>query len=122
VQPDAPRAAAGAGEAALRVGALGRLENLVNGSGGEALWEESGNLADEFKNSDFQNSRQDIDQRSMTTNNAIIAANAGAYASTQQTRGFLRDAIAAMRQYLPANTADLGELYVAHRLSLVRLA
>jgi hypothetical protein len=107
------------------VGALGRLKNLVNGNGGETLWEEAGNLADEFKNSDFQNSRQDIDQRAMTTNNPIIGAggtNPGAYAATQQARGFIRDAIAAMRQYLPANNADIGELYVALGFAEMSLA
>jgi hypothetical protein len=93
--------------AALRVGAIGRLRNLVN-CGGECLWEEGGMLADEFKNADFQNTRQDVDQRSMTTDNTILS-----YSGVTQIRGFIRDAITAMKQYLPNNTADIGELYMA---------
>src|SRR5437764_14917932 len=49
---------------ALKVGAIGRIAFVVNcGGNNECLWEEAGSLADEFHNSDFQNTRQDIDQR-----------------------------------------------------------
>src|SRR5262245_15603219 len=59
---------------ALKGGAMGRVKNLVN-CGGECMWEESGHLADEFKNSDFQPTRQDVDQRTMTTSNTILSYN-----------------------------------------------
>jgi hypothetical protein len=91
---------------ALKIGAIGRLKNLVN-CGGECMWEESGNLADEFKNSDFQPDRQDVDQRTMTSSNGILS-----YSGVTTIRGFLRTAIDKMQQYLPTNTWDIGELYM----------
>jgi hypothetical protein len=91
---------------ALKVGAVGRVKNLVN-CGGECLWEESGHLADEFKNSDFQPTRQDVDQRTMTVDNTILG-----YNGVTQIRGYVRTAIDKMQQYLPNNTADIGELYM----------
>src|SRR5215510_4349964 len=97
-----------AAAAALRVGAIGRLRNLVNCSGGECLWEESGHLADEYKNADFQPTRQDVDQRTMTTNNNTLS-----YSGITQIRGPIRDAIRAMKASLPDSTSQIGELYVA---------
>src|SRR5256885_6624290 len=38
---------------ALRVGALGRFKQVVNGNGNESIWQYSGTLADEYKNADF---------------------------------------------------------------------
>jgi hypothetical protein len=98
-----------AAAAALKAGAIGKLKNLVNCGGNyECLWEEAGNLADEYKNSDFQNDRQDIDQRQITSNNGILS-----YSTITQIRGFIRQAIDAERQYEPTKTSDIGELYVA---------
>ena len=92
-----------------RVGAIGRLRNVVDcGGNNECLWEEAGNLTDEFHNADFQNTRQDIDQRQMTDDNPTVP-----YTSVTQQRGFVRDAIAAARTYTPTATADIGELYMA---------
>ena len=97
-----------AAAAALRVGAIGRLRNLVNCSGGECLWEEAGHLADEYKNADFQPTRQDVDQRTMTTNNGTLS-----YSGITQIRGPIRDAIKAMKASLPDSTSQIGELYIA---------
>lgn len=94
--------------AALKVGAIGRLKLLVNCGGGECLWQEAGNLADEFKNADFQNSRQDVDQRAMSNNNTFPN-----YSQITQIRGYVRDGIRAMNKYLPEQKADIGELYLA---------
>src|SRR5215216_6204019 len=52
---------------ALRVGAIGRLRNVVDG-GDERLWQEIGNITDEYHNADFQPSRADIDRRQITSN------------------------------------------------------
>lgn len=60
------------------------------GFGGSSVWEASGLLSDEFMNSDFQNSQNDVDQRTMSPDNVV--AN---YSRTTQARGFIRDAIAA---------------------------
>jgi len=93
---------------ALKVGAVGKTAVVVEGCNGnqECLWEEVGNLTDEYHNSDFQNTRQDIDQRSMGDDNP-----SDPYGPVNQNRGFIRDAIAAVQQYIPDSTADLGEMY-----------
>jgi hypothetical protein len=97
-----------AAAAALRVGAIGRVKLLVNCTSYECLWQESGTMTDEFKNADFQNTRQDIDQRSITSDNPTIP-----YTQVTQARGFVITAIDAMKTYLPTNTADIGELYMS---------
>ena len=90
---------------ALRVGALGRYKQLTNGNGNESIWQYAGTLADEFKNADFANFRIGADQR---LTDAAVSWN---YAATTQSRGFVRDAIVAMRAYNPDSTAMIGELY-----------
>jgi hypothetical protein len=96
-----------AAAAALRVGAIGQLKNVINSGGGETLWPEAGHMADEFRNSDFQISRADVDRRTMTTSNSIHN-----YSGVTRARGYIRDAIAAMNTYLPQNKSDIGELYM----------
>jgi hypothetical protein len=102
-----------AAAAALKVGALGRLRFMADCSSGECLWEEAGSLTDEFHNADFQNTRQDIDQRQITDDNPTIGGGNGPYLGVSQQRGFVRDALTAVKQYLPQNSADIGELYMA---------
>ena len=91
---------------ALRVGAIGRIRNVVDG-GDQRLWQQGGHLADEYKNADFQITRQDIDRRTIATRNGEFP-----WATVQQPRGFLRDAITAMRTYVPDSTSYIGELYM----------
>jgi hypothetical protein len=94
---------------ALKVGAIGKMATVVNcGGNSECLWQEGGSLTDEYHNADFQNTRQDIDQRSMGDDNP-----SDPYPSVTQNRGFVRDAINAVRSYIPDSTADLGEMYMA---------
>jgi starch-binding outer membrane protein, SusD/RagB family len=93
---------------ALKVGALGRVRFVVDcGGNNECLWEEAGSLADEFQNSDFQNVRQDIDQRTIDDGNPEVP-----WVSVTQNRGFVRDAIDKVKEFLPDNKADIGELYL----------
>lgn len=91
---------------ALRVGAIGRIRNVVNG-GDQRLWQQAGHLADEFKNSDFQPSRADIDRRTIATNNGEFP-----YAAIMQPRGYLHDALSAMNTYVKDSTALIGELWM----------
>ena len=107
---------------ALKIGAIGKLRTLLNCSSGECLWEEAGNLADEFKNSDFQPDRQDIDQRTMTTANAILSGTGGFYALSTQIRGYIKDAITAEHKYNPQNKSDIGELWLALAFVEMQLA
>lgn len=99
---------------ALRVGALGRVRNVVHG-GDERLWQAGGHLADEFKNADFQPTRADIDRRTIATNNGSFP-----YTTVTQPRGFLRDAIRAMGEFLPDSTSYRSELYMG--LSFIELS
>ncbi|HEX5435740.1 MAG TPA: hypothetical protein VFW98_01175 [Gemmatimonadaceae bacterium] len=116
IDPSAVQSAAAA--MALKVGAMGQLRMIyTNCPGDECLWQESGVLADEYKNSDFQNTRQDIDQRTITSNNPTLD-----YFAITQIRGYIRDGITAMQQFLPDNRADIGELYMALGFAELSLA
>ena len=100
-----------AAAAALKIGAIGRLKRLAYdsapaGFAGSSLWEASGLMTDEFSNSDFQNSQNDVDQRTMSPDNQVSN-----YARITQARGFIVDAIAAEKQYQPDSVADIAELY-----------
>jgi len=90
---------------ALRVGALGQYKQLTNGNGGESIWEYGGTLADEFKSADFATYRVNVDRR---VTDAGISWN---YPATTQARGFVRDAIVAMKAFNPDSVAMIGELY-----------
>src|SRR5436190_4208572 len=92
---------------ALRVGAIGRVRNVVDG-GDQRLFQQVAHITDEYKNADFQVSRADVDRRSITTNNGEFP-----YATVQQPRGYVRDAITAMNQYAKDSSALIGELYMS---------
>src|SRR5689334_18060203 len=103
-----------AAAAALKVGAMGKLKLIGSdpspsaGFAYSSIWVASGLMTDEFSNSDFQNSQNDIDQRTMSTDNG-----ASDYGNVTQIRGFIRDAITAEKQFEPLQTMNLGELYLA---------
>jgi len=96
---------------ALRVGALSRYKQLTNASGNEAVWEYAGTLADEYKNADFLTDRVAIDQRIIDPANGIVSGQTAMYATVTQSRGFVRDAISAMKTFLPDSTGLRGELW-----------
>ncbi len=102
-----------AAAAALKVGAMGALKRVYadpapRGFGGSSIWEASALMSDEFMNSDFQNSQNDVDARTMSPDNEVSD-----YTRLTQARGYIRDAIAAEQKYEPQKTADIGELYMA---------
>src|SRR3954469_20383212 len=80
---------------ALRVGAIGRYNQVI---AGEGEWEMAGTLADEYKNADFLTVRIDVDQRTMDNSQTW------GYNGVQQARGFARDAITALKSLLPDST------------------
>jgi hypothetical protein len=98
---NSPAAAVG-----LRVAALGQLKNRT--AGGESVWLYGGLLADEWKSSDTFAQRNEIDQRSVQTNNSNVQT---AYNTLQQARGYTRTAIEKSIQYSPDSTGALGEMY-----------
>jgi hypothetical protein len=112
-----------AAAAALKIGALGKLKLIGSdplpsaGFAYSSIWVASGLMTDEFSNSDFQNSQNDIDQRTMSPDNG-----ASDYGNITQSRGFIRDAIAAEKQFEPQQTMNLGELYMALAFTEMTLA
>ena len=111
-----------AAASALRVGAMGAFKQIgsdpnANGFDYSSIWVASGLMSDEFANSDFQNSQNDVDQRSMSPDNV-----ASDYTNLTQIRGFIRDAIAAELQYEPEKTADIAELFMALGFTEMTLA
>lgn len=112
-----------AAAAALKVGAMGKFKLIGSDpspSGGfsySSIWVASGLMTDEFSNSDFQNSQNDIDQRTMGPDNG-----ASDYGNITQARGNIRDAIAAEKQFEPQQTMNLGELYMALAFNEMTLA
>ncbi|MGH7616888.1 MAG: hypothetical protein ACREPM_06635, partial [Gemmatimonadaceae bacterium] len=95
-----------AAAAALKIGAMGRIKVVYTSS--ETLWQEAGQVADEYQNADFQPDRNDVDQRTMATNSPYSN-----YSSVTQTRGYIRDAIAAETKYEPTKNVDIGELWMS---------
>ena len=87
----------------MRVGAIGRYKQVQSG---ESIWQYGGTLADEFKNADFSSDRINADQR---LTDAAVSWN---YNAVTQSRGFVRDAISAMKQFNPDSTGLIGELYM----------
>ena len=100
--------------AALRVGALGSLKGATGS--GENLWRWGGLLTDEYKSSDTFSQRNEVDQRTVQTNNGTYN---GAYTGIQQARGFITTAIASLQTYLPTPASNIGELYMG--LSFVEM-
>jgi starch-binding outer membrane protein, SusD/RagB family len=88
---------------ALRVGAIGRYKQV---QAGESIWQYGGTLADEFKNADFSSDRINADQR---FTDAAVSWN---YGAVTQSRGFVRDAIKAMKEFNKDSTGLIGELYM----------
>jgi hypothetical protein len=112
-----------AAAAALKVGAMGKLKLIGSdplpsaGFAYSSIWVAGGLMSDEFSNSDFQNSQNDIDQRTMSPDNG-----ASDYGNITQVRGYIRDAISAEKQFEPLQTVNLGELYMALAFDEMTLA
>jgi len=88
---------------ALRVGAIGRYKQV---QAGESIWQMGGTLADEYKNADFEAGRINADMR---RTDPAVSWN---YNGVTQARGFVRDAIKAMKEFNPDSSALIGELYM----------
>jgi hypothetical protein len=89
---------------ALRVGALGKFKQVF---GGEGTWASGGDIADEFQNSDFDQTRINLDMRIVDPNTSDMWG----YSGVTQSRGFIRDAITSMKTYNPDSSSMIGELY-----------
>ena len=100
-----------AGAEALRVGALGRFQQITPGGGGGNQSEASllGDLlGDVWKTGDTFTQHNETDQRVVQTTNSVLAT---AYSDLNRSRGFYHDAISAIRAVEPEKSAEIAEQY-----------
>jgi hypothetical protein len=105
--------AGAAGAEALRVGALGRLQQITPGGGNGNQSEATmlGDvLTDVWKSGDTFSQHNETDQRVIQTNNGVLAT---AYATLQQARGSYRDAINALKQFVSDKPTEQAEQFWA---------
>jgi hypothetical protein len=111
-----------AGAEALRVGALGRFQQLTPGGGNGNQTEATllGDLlADVWKSGDTFTQHNETDQRTISTNNSVLST---AYSDLTRSRGFYRDAIKAIREVEPDKSAEIAEQYFIMGYSEMLLA
>jgi hypothetical protein len=96
---------------ALARGAVQRFKQMTAGAGfqQESMWLLGGMLADEYRLSDTFADRIQVDRRILQTQNAQVET---AYRFINRARLASNQAIAALRQYRPTATADIGEMYM----------
>lgn len=105
---------------ALRIGAISRLKTATMGTAGtETMWTMGGLLTDEWKSGDTFSQRVETDQRTIQESNADVSS---FYLAEHQARGAARDAIDALRQYLPEPKANFAQMYWAMGLTEEHLA
>jgi hypothetical protein len=113
ITPGSIASAGATGAQALYVGALGRLQAWTGGGGGsnsQNVWVYSDLLTDVWKTSDTFSQRINMDRRNVETNDAEVS---GVYSTATQARGFYRDALEALREFLPEQPAKQAEMYFA---------
>src|SRR5678816_2233383 len=103
--------AGAAGAEALRVGALGRFQQLspAGGNGNQTEATLLGDLlADVWKSGDTFQQHNETDQRVVQTNNSVLST---AYSDLTRSRGFYHEAISAIRAVEKEKVAEVAEQY-----------
>jgi starch-binding outer membrane protein, SusD/RagB family len=111
ITPDAVSNAGATGAIALHAGAIGAVRNWYCGGGNnnsQSICMYSDLLTDVWKTADTFTQRIDMDRRVVQTNDAEVT---GRYATIQQARGYLRDAINSLKANAPTETDRLAEMY-----------
>jgi len=114
--------AGAAGAEALRVGALGRFQQLTPGGGNGNQTEATllGDLlADVWKSGDTFTQHNETDQRAVSTNNSVLST---AYSDLTRSRGFYRDAIRALLEASPERKGAVAEQWFVMGYSEMLLA
>ena len=97
-----------------------RLKTATVGtSGTETFYTMGGLLTDEWKSGDTFSQRVETDQRTIQSDNADVAS---FYQAEQQARGAAKDAIEALRKFLPDPTANIAQMYWAMGLVEMQLS
>jgi hypothetical protein len=109
IRPEDVTSATGA--LSLYNGALSRFRTALNGGNNnqETIWNFEGLMTDEVQSADSFLERNNADQRVTQTNDAVMQAT---YDRAQQSRGYARDAINALRKYAPTETTKIAEMYM----------
>ncbi len=102
---------------ALRIGALGRVRDMT--AGGEGAWMLGGLLADEWKSGDTFLQRNETDQRIIQDNNANVQ---GMLRAIYRVRTSAREALNALKEYVPGTPSLQGQMYWAMALTELTLA
>src|SRR4051812_38518497 len=102
--------AGAAGAEALRIGALGGLQQMVGGGtvNQENVWMMSDLLTDEWKSSDTFLERNETDQRRVQSSNGVWAS---AYLMAHRARGYARDAIGPLATSVASQPGEQGEMW-----------
>ncbi|MDE3173323.1 MAG: hypothetical protein KGN74_09630 [Gemmatimonadota bacterium] len=99
------------GAEALRTGAIGRFQAWTAGGGNnnqENMVLETALFTDEYKSGDTFSQRNSWDQRVVQTNDVVLSP---AYATMQQSRGFILDALKSLQANVPTAPAEAGQMY-----------
>lgn len=105
------------GALSLRAGALNRLRTMTGG--GESTWLFGGLLVDEWSTSSTFVQNDETDQRSIQLNNSVIT---GFLRNIARTRTASNQALTALRQYAPTQSAAIAEMYLARGFAELQLA
>ena len=122
ILPEDISGAGAAGAEALRVGALGRFQQLTPGGGGgnQTTATLLGDLlADVWKSGDTFTQHNETDQRTVSTNNSVLST---AYSDLTRSRGFYRDAIKALLAASPERKGAIAEQWFVMGYSEMLLA
>ena len=115
ITPESANSAEGAD--ALRIGALGRLQNIT--AGGENAWLLGGLLVDEWKSSDTFSQRNETDERKVQDNNGNVI---NMWRATHRARISARQAIEKLQEYKPNPAWGIGQMYFVMGFTEMTLA
>jgi hypothetical protein len=101
-----------AGADALYIGALGRLKSWAVGGNvnQESMFPMMALMTDEYKSSDTFSQRNETDQRTVQTSDALVQS---VYTQAQQGRGYALDALNDLLAAEPKAGGKIGEMYFA---------
>ena len=105
------------GATALRFGALARLRDIAGST--ESVWLFGGLLADEWTTSSTFIQNDEADERNISLDNSSVT---GQYRTVNRARTAANQAIAAMKTFLPAQKANIAELYFVRGFAELTLA
>ena len=111
-----------AGAEALRLGAMRRFRDITggdNGNGNESSWLFGGLLADEWGTASTFVQNDEVDQRNTSLSNSTVTY---AFRKLNRVRTAVNQAIPAMREYRPADSVQVAELYLARAFAEMQMA